>query len=160
MSSREAAWLRVLENQNAVNKVMSWLFLYFLNEIYIYNFPAFIKKNTPTIFFFQSLVTIHIQSCGNGRVEARICYPNTAAVHGYQLALQTHDYREMGRRRQECIVRWVATVGQDQGFFSKVRCIILVFILLLPVKGYTPDSQEVSSASFVCKTMLDSKLSS
>lgn len=51
MSSREAAWLRALENQNAVSKVMSWLFLYFLNEIDIYNFPAFIKKNTPTIFF-------------------------------------------------------------------------------------------------------------
>lgn len=160
MSSREAAWLRALEKQDAGSKVMNWLFLCFLNEIYIYNFPAFIKKTDCTTIFFQPLFTIHIQSCGNGRVEARICCPNTAAAQGYQLVLQTHDYREMGRRRQERIVRWVTTADQDQGFFSKVRGIILVLILLLPVKGCTPDSQEGSSASFVCKTMLHSKLNS
>lgn len=119
-----------------------------------------LKKTDCTTIFFQPLFTIHIQSCGNGRVEARICCPNTAAAQGYQLVLQTHDYREMGRRRQKCIVRWVTTVDQDQGFFSKVRCIILVLILLLPVKGCVPDSQEGSSASFVCKTMLHSKLNS
>lgn len=54
MSSREAAWFRALEKQDAVSKVTSRLFLYFLNEIYIYNFPAFIKKNRSHLLFFSS----------------------------------------------------------------------------------------------------------
>lgn len=51
--------------------------------------------------------------------------------------------------------------GPGPGIFSKVRCMLLVLmILLLPVKRYAPDSQDESSASFICKIMLDSKLSS
>lgn len=40
------------------------------------------------------------------------------ALHGYQLVLQTHGYREVGRRRIECTLRWQQLWARTREFFQ------------------------------------------